>query len=246
MSDLGANPNNDSDIGSTMRVLRRISRSSEAREERPQPHRVRGRARRRRPPRGRRRRPRSRRCRSGLAQGLDRLDRRAAGGDDVLDEADALALGSNDAFEPVGGAVALRLLADDQERQPACERRRGRERHRAELGRREPHGVRLVLGDRGRDRLAERARAGRGASRSGTCRGSTELRCPSGARSRLRGRRPRGARRRARPRSSRGAGRSCASGSRRSASGEPSANESHRAVLGVEVDALAPARGAAA
>src|ERR671933_1447303 len=49
-----------------------------------------------------------------LAQGLDGPDRGAAGGDDVLDEAGERA-GFEDALEPVLGAVALRLVADDHE-----------------------------------------------------------------------------------------------------------------------------------
>ena len=70
---------------------------------------------------------------TGLPQGLDASTARPAGGDDVLDEADALAR-LEDALEPVGRAVLLRLLADDQERQARRERRRGGERDCAELG----------------------------------------------------------------------------------------------------------------
>ena len=51
------------------------------------------------------------------------------------------------ALDPVCRPVLLGLLADDHERQVGVECRRGGERHRAELGRREPDRVRLVLGD---------------------------------------------------------------------------------------------------
>src|SRR3954449_7970673 len=60
---------------------------------------------------------------TGLAQRLDGLDGGAAGGDDVLDQADLLAR-LEDALEPLAGSVALLLLADDQERQAGRERRR--------------------------------------------------------------------------------------------------------------------------
>src|SRR5579862_134301 len=93
---------------------------------------------------------------AGIAQGLDRVEERAAGGDDVLDEAHELALLER-AFQPVAGAVLLRLLADDEERQARFERRGGRERDRAELGRGEPNGIGRVLADDGGDALAERA-----------------------------------------------------------------------------------------
>src|SRR5258707_11133009 len=49
-----------------------------------------------------------------LAERVDSLDRSSARGDDVLDEADALAR-FEDALEPVAGSVALRLLPHDQE-----------------------------------------------------------------------------------------------------------------------------------
>src|SRR5579859_7340678 len=52
---------------------------------------------------------------AGLAQRLDSLRCRASGGDDVLDQADAIALLERP-FEAVVGAVALAGLADDQER----------------------------------------------------------------------------------------------------------------------------------
>src|SRR5260221_11502488 len=50
------------------------------------------------------------------AERLDRIEQGPAGRDDVLDEADALALLVG-AFDPLCGAVFLRLLADDDERQ---------------------------------------------------------------------------------------------------------------------------------
>ena len=84
---------------------------------------------------------------TGLAQGLDRRDRGAAGGDHVLDEADQLAR-LEDALEAVGGAVLLRLLADDQEGQAGGERRRGGQRDRAEVGPARRDGVRLDLARR--------------------------------------------------------------------------------------------------
>ena len=91
-----------------------------------------------------------------VAQRVDRVEERAAGGDDVLDEAHALALLVRP-FEPVAGAVFLRRLAHDEEWQPRFERRCGRKRDRAELGRREPRRVRRVRLDLGRDPVAERA-----------------------------------------------------------------------------------------
>src|SRR5436190_13779855 len=80
----------------------------------------------------------------GLAERLDRLDRSPAGGDDVLDEAGQLAL-LEGAFEPVPGAVRLRLLADDQEREARGEGSRGREWDGAELGAGKASCVRLDL-----------------------------------------------------------------------------------------------------
>ena len=62
---------------------------------------------------------------AGLTQGVERLDGGSAGGDDVLHEADPLA-GLVGAFEAIGGAVLLRLLADDEEGKPRRERRGGR------------------------------------------------------------------------------------------------------------------------
>ena len=57
---------------------------------------------------------------SGLANGLHGVDQRAAGGDDVLDQAYGLAFLVH-SFEPVRGAVVLRGLAHDQERQPTLQ-----------------------------------------------------------------------------------------------------------------------------
>src|SRR5437588_10720506 len=51
-----------------------------------------------------------------LAEGFDGFHSGAAGGNNVLDQAHALA-GFEDALEAVSGAVPLRLLADDQERE---------------------------------------------------------------------------------------------------------------------------------
>src|SRR5215210_6030175 len=90
-----------------------------------------------------------------LAQAFDRCDRRASGGDDVLDQARPPAR-FEDALEPVGRAVVLRLLAHDQERQPGGERRRGCERDRAELGAGEQLRPRLVLAHGLGDQLAQR------------------------------------------------------------------------------------------
>src|SRR2546423_4555106 len=82
--------------------------------------------------------------------------RRAGRGDDVLDEAHLLAL-LEDALEPLGRAVALRLLPDDQERQTAGERGGCGEGDGPQLGACEPHGIGSVLGDRSGDPIAERA-----------------------------------------------------------------------------------------
>ena len=85
-----------------------------------------------------------------------RLERRAARGDHVLDEADTLA-GLEDALEPVRRAVRLGLAADDQERQAAGQRGRGRERDRAELRAGEPVASGSCSLTAARDRGAERA-----------------------------------------------------------------------------------------
>src|SRR5437588_8539642 len=57
---------------------------------------------------------------TGCAQGADSRDRGAPGGDHVLHQADAFARFEG-TLEPVVRAVPLRLLADDQERQPGAE-----------------------------------------------------------------------------------------------------------------------------
>src|SRR5205823_10463667 len=90
------------------------------------------------------------------AERLDGLEGRPARGDDVLDQTDALAL-LVDALEPIGGAVLLRPRADDQERQPTCQRRGCGERDRTELGAGEADCIRLVLTHGRRDRRAESA-----------------------------------------------------------------------------------------
>ena len=77
---------------------------------------------------------------SGLAKGLDGLDRGAAGGDDVLDQADALAA-RVDALELVRRAVALGGLADDQEREARFERGRGGQGDGAQLRPGEPSAI---------------------------------------------------------------------------------------------------------
>src|SRR5262249_42073953 len=69
-----------------------------------------------------------------MTQRLDRLEQRAPGGDDVLDEADALAVLVRP-LEPVAGAVLLRLLAHDEKRQARLERRGGGERDGAQFRR---------------------------------------------------------------------------------------------------------------
>ncbi len=91
---------------------------------------------------------------TGLAKGVERLDGGSAGRDDVLDEADPLARLVR-AFEAVRRPVLLRLLADDQERKPRRERGGGGEGDGAQLRAGEPDRVRLVLGDRRGDVLAE-------------------------------------------------------------------------------------------
>jgi hypothetical protein len=89
------------------------------------------------------------------AERLDRIEQRAAGRDDVLDEADALTLLVR-ALDALRGAVFLRLLADDDERQAGLQRRRGGQRDRSELRTGEPRCVGGMLAYRGGDPLAER------------------------------------------------------------------------------------------
>src|SRR5262245_40358979 len=92
---------------------------------------------------------------TGLADGLERLDQRPAGRDDILDEADALARRER-ALDAVRCPVPLRLVAHDQERQLRRQRGGRRDDDGTELRRGEPNRVRLVLGDGRRDVLAER------------------------------------------------------------------------------------------
>src|SRR2546421_229622 len=88
----------------------------------------------------------------GLAQGLDRGDRGAAGGDHILDETGQLSR-FEDALEAVRGPVLLRLPAHDQEGNARGERGGGGQRDRAELGAGQAHGIRLNLGNGLRDSL---------------------------------------------------------------------------------------------
>src|SRR6188472_1859296 len=92
---------------------------------------------------------------TGLADGLDRVQQRTAGGDNVLDQADSLT-GLEGAFEAVRGSVLLGRGAHDHERDARRERRRGRERYGTQLRTSEPRCVGLVLGDLGGKVLAER------------------------------------------------------------------------------------------
>ena len=182
---------------------------------------------------------------SGVAERLDRLDRGPARGDDVLDQADALALLVH-ALEPVAPCrTPSRPCGRSGTAGPTRATPPPRARPRRAPA---PRGGQRPARARARPRRAPRraAPAGRGASRSGTCRGSSASGGRSGARSRLRGTRRRAAPARGHPRSSARASSSCAIGSRRSASAVPSPNECHRAVVGVEVDALALPCGAAA
>src|SRR5262249_18640042 len=86
---------------------------------------------------------------------LYRLDRSAAGGDDVLDQADPVALVVN-AFELVRRAVLLGSLPDDQKGQAGLQRGRRGQRDSAQLGAGEPVGIGLVLANRRGERTAER------------------------------------------------------------------------------------------
>src|SRR5207248_8516682 len=81
---------------------------------------------------------------SDLAQRLDRRDQRPAGRDHVLDDADLLA-GLELALDPLRRPVTLRLLADEEEREPRRERPRRGDRDRAELGTRDARRVRSML-----------------------------------------------------------------------------------------------------
>ena len=91
-----------------------------------------------------------------VAQRLHRRESGSTRRDDVLHEAHALARIEH-ALEPFAGPVALRFLADDEERQARSERGCGRERDGAELGPGDPRRVGLVLAHLGRQTLTERA-----------------------------------------------------------------------------------------
>src|ERR671935_528280 len=91
-----------------------------------------------------------------LAQRLDRSHRRASGGDDVLHETGERA-GLEGALQALLGAVALGLLAHDDEGEARGERRRGDKRDRAELRAGEERRVRLVLAHGVGDPPPERA-----------------------------------------------------------------------------------------
>ena len=245
---LAQDPNSDPDSGSTMRFCGTFARSRRARS----PERAGADGRHAAPSASappssrsttqtavRHSNPASRSASTASSRG-------AAGGDDVLDEADPLALLEH-ALEPVRGAVLLRLLAHDQERQAGRERRRRGERDRAELGPGEARRVGLVLATASRDPLAERAEqlgprleavlvevVARAAARA-----QDEVALEVRVLAERRGER----RRRSRPRCGRERRRGRArAGARRRAS--PSQRD-HRAVVEVDVDPLAPpgARG---
>ena len=90
----------------------------------------------------------------GLANGLHRLAEGTARRDDVLDETHDVA-GLVGALEAVCGAVSLGFTADDDERQPGRHRCRSGQRDRPECGTAEADGLRLRVGDDGRESLAE-------------------------------------------------------------------------------------------
>src|SRR3954451_19673678 len=81
------------------------------------------------------------------AQHLQRVEEGAAGRHDVLDEADAFAVLVRP-LEAVGGAVLLRLLAHDHERQTRLQRGGGSERDGTELRCGEARRVRCMLAHR--------------------------------------------------------------------------------------------------
>ena len=245
---LAQDPNNAIGYRSTMRLAARLSdlatRATAAGAGRP-----RGRARRRRPPRGRRRRPRSRRA-GPASRSASTASSAAPPEVTTSSTRQTRSPGSNGPSIRLPVPYAFASLADDHERQA---RSRARPRPRA-ARRRAP--ARRAAPRRARARARRRrsprraAGAGRAACGSGTCRGSSELRLPerstkspsSSAASRIASARSPVA---APPHQS-GARTSRASASMRSASGEPSGSDDHRAVVGVELDALEPARGAAA
>ena len=141
------------------------------------------------------------------------VDRRTAGGDDVLDQQYALAR-LEDSLEPVRGAVLLGRRARSGTgavAQRVRRRRAARRRARDRRGGRRAGSTRRAL----RERPGERARAAPDRSRTGTCRGRRTSACPerstkspcrsarsasrraSSSRVTRRGRRPRAPRRRA-------------------------------------------------
>jgi hypothetical protein len=87
---------------------------------------------------------------------LKRLHGGAAGGHDVLDQADRLAR-LEPAFDPVARPVPLALAPDDQERPSGGERRGRGERDRSELGSCQTVGLGLDLVDGLGDQPPERA-----------------------------------------------------------------------------------------
>ena len=74
---------------------------------------------------------------AGIAQHLDRAERVAAGGDDILDDGDPVTC-FEAAFDLLARAVALLLFAHEQEREPGLHRHRSAEEHGAQLGRGKP------------------------------------------------------------------------------------------------------------
>ena len=90
---------------------------------------------------------------AGFAKTVERLDRGAARGDDVLDEQTR----SPGSYAPRGGPhrVVLRLLRTIRNGRPEERRRCSGEGDRAQLRAGEPHCIGLVLGDRRRDVLTE-------------------------------------------------------------------------------------------
>jgi hypothetical protein len=78
----------------------------------------------------------------------------SAGGDDVLDEAHALARFEG-SFDPIRGSVFLRLVTDDHERQARGERGCRRDDDCTELRARNAHGFGLVLRDCGGNVVTE-------------------------------------------------------------------------------------------
>src|SRR5438093_725885 len=87
---------------------------------------------------------------TGLTERVERLYGRAAGRDDVFDEAHSLARFEG-TFQAIRGPVLLRLVADDQEWEARGERGCGRHDDSPQLGARNPYGFGLVLRDCGRD-----------------------------------------------------------------------------------------------